>query len=228
MRHMHTRRRRFLFGLATAVALFALAPRPALAEDDKAAAKAHYEQGTKLYNLGEFADAEKEYRAAYMATPDPVLLFNIAQCARLQGHFDDALKLYRSYLRARPEAANRADVEGFIYDAEQQKESRLANKQPTGTAPIDVGEHENAASATPQNTPRVATDANTLQAVPVVAVTPKPEHEPETVSKKKTWLWITLGAVAVVGVGVGVGLGVGLTRGNGSPHTSFGTLAELP
>lgn len=158
-----------------------------------------------------------------------MLLFNIAQCVRLQSHFDDALTLYRSYLRARPEAINRVDVEGFIHDAEQQKESRLANKQPTGTAPLDgADEHGNAARATPHDAPRIATDAHTPQAVPAVAVTPQPSSEPETASKKKTWLWITLGAVAVVGVGMGVGLGVGLTRGDGSPHTWFGTVAELP
>jgi hypothetical protein len=60
------------------------------------AARRHFEEGTKAFNLGEFERAAKEYRAAYNAKADPVFLYNIAQAYRLANDFSDALFFYKS------------------------------------------------------------------------------------------------------------------------------------
>ncbi len=50
------------------------------AEGEKAAAKAHYETATRLYDVREYAKALEVYKAAYLAKPDPAFLFN--RCSR--------------------------------------------------------------------------------------------------------------------------------------------------
>ncbi len=53
-----------------------------------------------------------------MAVPDPVFLFNIAQCHRKMGHDKEAVDFYKSYLRNAPNAPNRADVQKRIQELE--------------------------------------------------------------------------------------------------------------
>jgi hypothetical protein len=73
-----------------------------------ASAKEHFNQGTRHHELGHYQEALGEFEAAYMAVPDPVFLFNIAQCHRKMGHDKEAIGFYKSYLRTAPNAPNRA------------------------------------------------------------------------------------------------------------------------
>jgi len=85
------------------------------AETDKIAAKAHFEAATRLYDIHEYAKALEEYKAAYLAKPDPAFLFNVGQCYRRLGKFDQALEFYREYLKkASPDDPNRPNVEARI------------------------------------------------------------------------------------------------------------------
>jgi len=104
-----------LTGLVIAVACVALAA-PAQAEvSDKAAAKAHFEAATRLYDIHEYAKALEEYKAAYLSKPDPAFLFNVGQCYRKLGKLDQALEFYREYLKkAPPDDPNRPNVEARI------------------------------------------------------------------------------------------------------------------
>jgi len=83
-----------------------------------ATAKDHFNQGTRHYELGHYQEALGEFEVAYMAVPDPVFLFNIAQCHRKMGHDKEAVGFYKSYLRAAPNAPNRADVQKRIREME--------------------------------------------------------------------------------------------------------------
>lgn len=98
------------------------APGRAVAQTTDAAteAKQHYEEGTKAYSLGEFPRAITEFKAAYNAKAEPTLLFNIAQSYRLAGDANQALFFYRSYLRNKPDAINRRDVDRRIKELEKQ------------------------------------------------------------------------------------------------------------
>ena len=89
---------------------------PALgAEGDKAVAKAHFEAATRLYDIHEYAKALEEYKAAYLAKPDPAFLFNVGQCYRRLGKFDQAREFYQDYLKkAPPDDPNRPNVEARI------------------------------------------------------------------------------------------------------------------
>jgi hypothetical protein len=85
------------------------------ADGDKAIAKAHFEAATRLYDIHEYAKALDEYKAAYLAKPDPAFLFNVGQCYRKLGKLDQALEFYREYLKkAPPDDPNRPNVEARI------------------------------------------------------------------------------------------------------------------
>jgi len=83
-----------------------------------ASAREHFNQGNRHHELGHYQEALNEFEAAYMAVPDPVFLFNIAQCHRKMGHDKEAVDFYKSYLRNAPNAPNRADVQKRIQELE--------------------------------------------------------------------------------------------------------------
>ncbi len=118
--------------------------------DDRAAARRLYEAGTKHYNVGEYREALEAFKAAYFAKSDPVFLFNMGQCYRQLGEPDGAAREYRAYLRERPNAANRAEVEEFIAAAERELQRRAAAMPPTGTLAPDA---RAAAAAEPEARP---------------------------------------------------------------------------
>jgi tetratricopeptide (TPR) repeat protein len=87
--------------------------------EKKQRAKEHYEIATRFYDVGKYGEAVKEYEEAYMLTGDAALLFNIGQAYRLWDRPEDALRVYKNYLRQRPDAVNRVDVEKKISDLEK-------------------------------------------------------------------------------------------------------------
>lgn len=116
-----------------------VAPLSARAEDGSAAAaREHYQKGTSYYDLGRYADAIKEFEAAYEIKNDPALLYNLAQSNRLAGNSEQALHFYRTYLRYVPKAANRAEIEDRIKQLDQlvsQKGSAQTAPPPITTTP---------------------------------------------------------------------------------------------
>jgi len=96
-------------------------------------AREHYERGTKLYDIGKYEEAIKEFEAAYEAKSDPALLYNLAQSHRLAGHSSEALQLYRNYLRYVPHAANRVDIEERIKTLEKTVAERSSTTTPPAT-----------------------------------------------------------------------------------------------
>lgn len=88
---------------------------------DEEEAKIHFDKAQMAYKLGKYAEAIREYEAAYRAMPDPAFLFNIAQSHRQQyrldrraKHLQRALTLYKSYLREMPQAPNKQTVQKII------------------------------------------------------------------------------------------------------------------
>jgi tetratricopeptide (TPR) repeat protein len=97
------------------------APNTAGMTDDekKAAARAFYEQGLSAYNLGNFDDAIKAFSEAYSISQAPGLLFNVAQSHRLKKDYEKATYFYTTYLRLKPDAPNRTDVEARLAEMEK-------------------------------------------------------------------------------------------------------------
>jgi tetratricopeptide (TPR) repeat protein len=129
--------------LAT-VAICVAVPAVARADSEaekKVQAKEHYEMATRLYDVGKYGEAIAEYEQAYLLIEDAALLFNIGQAYRLWDRPEDAIRAYKNYLRRRPDASNRADVEKKIADMDRIIEDRrrgLPGQQPV--QPLQPGQ----------------------------------------------------------------------------------------
>jgi len=189
-------------------------------DDPKAAeARAHYEEGTKAYNLGEYPRAVTEFKAAYNAKPDPLLLYNIAQSFRLGGDAAQALFFYRSFLRNMPTAPNRKEVEGRVRTLEKQVEKQ-AEKQ------ADEPKHE--AAPPPVTAPPPPVTSTTPTPSAGSGTTPPPPGPPSSVTAPAATAPAATTPPPVTGLNTAVepapaGAGVDLTQapsGEPVPHSS--------
>ena len=100
--------------------------------DDAVAAKAKYESGVRHFDLAEFEPALADFKEAYRNKPDPVFLYNIAQCHRKLGHADEAISFYQTYLRKAPDAKNREEVERRISELQAIRNAESASVATSG------------------------------------------------------------------------------------------------
>jgi tetratricopeptide (TPR) repeat protein len=227
---------RFVVSFATFFSILAMAGPASAAEakSDAAVAKHHFDQGTKAFNLGEFARATTEYKAAYEAKSDPVFLYNIAQAYRLAGDLTQALFFYRSFLRNLPTTPNRREVEGRIRSLEEQvaNQHSVTTQPPNSTVPpggvpssSEASEPPTAARAKPVEPAAdapAATEAGASSSSTAGELTATaPRRADKQSVAKKWWLWTAVGVVAV-GAGLGIGLGLGL-NGSHAPSSQLGT-----
>lgn len=105
------------------VCLAVAVPARTAGADDPAtrAARRHFERGEKLFALGKFDEALEQYESAFDAKPLPAFLYNIGQCYRNLGDYDQAIFSFKKYLKLAPDADNREAVERLIEDLELQK-----------------------------------------------------------------------------------------------------------
>ena len=62
-------------------------------------ARGHFEEGSRAFDVGEYARAASEFRAAYELHPHPDLLFNIYSSLERQGDLSGAADALEGYLR---------------------------------------------------------------------------------------------------------------------------------
>ena len=207
------------FSCLALLGLLLLAPPAHAGEEGKSIAKARFSAGMKHYNLGEFKEALVDFREGYRNYQEPVFLFNMAQCQRQLGDYDGAIFSYRSYLRAKPDASNRADVEERIMEMEQAQQRKIQQAAPTGVEaprgqprPIPMG--VSPAPTPPAESPPGPATARPPAQAPAATVAPA-AVEPQAAAAtgepiyKKWWLWTIVGGVVLAGAGVGVGVAVG-------------------
>jgi tetratricopeptide (TPR) repeat protein len=91
-------------------------PQPAPAAEDPALteAKAHFEAGRAAYDAHDYKEAVRQFRAAESLRPSATLQYNIALAYDGMGKPQAALRFYRAYVRQRPDAPNRGEVEARI------------------------------------------------------------------------------------------------------------------
>jgi tetratricopeptide (TPR) repeat protein len=185
--------------VATVVLAFATAHADPGAEQR---ARTLYEAGTQHFNLGEYDQAIAAYKDAYRAYPNPAFLYNIAQAYRLDDQPRQALAFYKSFLNARPEASNAAEVEGFI--------SELT----AAVAKLD------AAQRTPPTAVKIPTPAETAAKhppPPSVLRDPEIDETPDPIYRK-WWFWA---GVSVVAVGAST-LAITMATDSSPPNSDLG------
>jgi tetratricopeptide (TPR) repeat protein len=196
--------------LLLAAALLAAAAPPAAAESSEEA-RAHYQKASTFYDVGEYRQALAEFKAAYLAKPDPVFLFNMAQCYRMLHEPVAAGSQYRAYLRRSPDAPNREAVENFIKAAEAEEAAQKASSvQPTGTL-------------TPKEEPAPPAPVEAAPAPKEEPKAPPPaETEPPRKSRVPLIAAVVIAAVVVIGAAVGIGVAASSRSDAPIPMTSGG------
>jgi tetratricopeptide (TPR) repeat protein len=101
--------------------VIAVAAPAAWGQSDVDAARASAERGRREYNLGHWQQSIEAFEKAYQVTGDAALLFNLGQAHRQIGHVGEALRLYRAYLRDKPDAPNREVAERQLKELEAQE-----------------------------------------------------------------------------------------------------------
>ena len=134
-------------------------------------AREHYQRGTKFYDIGHYDEAIREFEAAYEAKSDPAFIYNLAQAHRLAGHNQEALQLYRNYLRHVPSAPNRADIEERIRGLE-----KAVAERPSGTAVPSSGPPATEPAGTMP--PPAVGDTPPASPYPTPAAPAWPDHQP--------------------------------------------------
>jgi tetratricopeptide (TPR) repeat protein len=161
-----------------------------------AEARRHLVQGNKLYNIRSFDQAIEEYRAGALAEEAPVFDYNLGQCFRQLGKYQEAIWHYERFL-------NLGDPQGEVLDAVNdfltQMKSELDRKAMT-QKPTEAGPG-------PSHT----------QELQPSAITPHATQRPQenSVANGPRSLWSTtrrialgIGAAGVVGLATGVVFGI--------------------
>jgi len=210
---MYSRPRALQLGLAVLVLLWLARPAAAQADDPRRAL-AEYKLATTHYNLNEFEDAIKHYRAAYRLKSDPAFLFNIGQSYRQLGDYESAIRFYRSYLRDLPDAPNRVTVEARI--SEMQEALKIKSRAPTD--PMKRVRPDDPPAKVPDPTPAAQKIAN---AAPPPEAAPSRQRRRKGSVLGKWWFWTAVGVVAIGGT-VAIVAASGDSGGTDVPQTALG------
>jgi tetratricopeptide (TPR) repeat protein len=169
-----------------------------LARADKAGqARAHYEQATAHFAVGEFAEAAAEYQAAFKLRPDPALLYNAAQSYRLANNPEKALILYKNYLQLYPNESNSDEVRRQI---EKLREAVAAAERAKTSPPTTTSEPKQLpTTASPEPTTSATNTPPPAEGEKSEPTTAAAQPKRETPVYKKWWLWTIVGVVVAGG-----------------------------
>jgi tetratricopeptide (TPR) repeat protein len=165
-----------------------------LARPAKQEARERLTMGNRLYNAEKWDDAIREYKAGAQVEDAPVFDYNIAQCLRRSGAYQEAMLHYARFLdRGQPTGEVLGAVQAFISEMRAQLGNRAKAMPPT--------EPVKATDATAQvPTPRDAAQ-HRVDAVPTAPGTTQVSARDER-RDSSNWLgWTTTGlGVGAIGV----------------------------
>jgi len=139
-----------------------------------------YELGKKAYNAARYEDALEHFQEAATRYASPDFQYNIGLCYERLEKPEEAVRAFRTYLRAKPDADDRANVEDRIFQLEKQ---------------IDAAKNQ------PDTTPEPQPDPDPEDPAPVV----KP-HKPLIITGA---VLAGVGGALALGGGLGFGIAAG-------------------
>src|SRR5688572_6373517 len=86
-------------------------------------------QATALYAESKFREAVTLYQRAFKIFPTPNTAFNLAQCHRQLGQYEEAISHYGTYLTMSPRAPNRPLVESLVVEMRRSLDDRKRTSQ---------------------------------------------------------------------------------------------------
>ena len=141
----------------------------------------------QLYLAQDFVAALDSYREAYLAVSAPELLFNLGQCHRKLGQFEEAAVFFHVYLQVEPASPYRDMVEGLVAESRIQHSLAAAQYPAPPPPPEQV-----VPPVPPHSTARTATEGPTPR--------PPLTEERRWTRRQRRWAW-ALGGVALVAGG---------------------------
>ena len=207
-----------VYGLALAASAA-----PAAAAD-AAQARVAFAEGQKLFVAGDFRGAMTWFKNGYLQTQDPAFLLNTAQCHRSLGETQEALMMFKLYLKSSPvgvDPRSRDIASNAINELEGQAKTAppvlAAPPSPPTSASVPLGPAAPAAAAvappTRDSGRKLKTDAASMfvleptpeldAARPAETVARTPDNTEATQDHLRLAA-VVCGAVGIVSLGTGV------------------------
>jgi tetratricopeptide (TPR) repeat protein len=101
-------------------------------EAQREAARTAYARGQALFAENKHAEAKAAFEQAYAQVPNPVVLVSIAECDVRLGNLDAAHDTFQRYLKERPDAPDRADVQQKIAELVATPATLVLTSEPAG------------------------------------------------------------------------------------------------
>lgn len=99
-------------------------------------ARAHLIHGNRLYGVRSFEEAVAEYRAGVLSEPAAVFDYNLGQCFRHLGKYQEAIWHYERFLsRGNPQGELLDAVHGFITQMNAELDKKAMTRTPAEPAP---------------------------------------------------------------------------------------------
>jgi tetratricopeptide (TPR) repeat protein len=116
---------------------WAASPAWALSDEERTMrARIHLKAAIAYYDDGRYEDASREMLAAYDLRPLPDLQYNVAQCYERLNKLEPAASAYETYLKGKPDAPDRANVQARIDNLKARARAEAAG-QATPPAPVE-------------------------------------------------------------------------------------------
>lgn len=124
-------------------------------DEDGQAARALFEQAEARFRAKDYAAALALYERAYQRKPLPGFHFNIGQCHRHLGSYDEATKHFRAYLESSDKPRHRQSAEKLLALCEREKQKQDARQLPTaaGAEQATAASPATAAATPTENAP---------------------------------------------------------------------------
>ena len=168
------------------------------AAESTAQAKAQFREGSALYRQGRYREAIAAFETAYRLRPHGVIHFNLAQCHERLGELTAAIASYREYLRALPQAEDRALVQAAV--------ARLESAATATAAPAPL--------PGPLSAARGDGGTRSTALAPFTPGSSAPPAEVRTDSSgRRVWTWVAAG---VAGAALAGGIAYGLAARSAS------------
>ena len=164
-------------------------------------AKALFAEGNEHYNLGEFAQALERYKLAYRVKPLAAFQFNIAQCHRKLGQYQDAIAMYQAYLVGTPNAANKATIESLIAESKKALADERARESESERARLAT-EQKKAEEARKAQEAQAAADAEVAKTEQARIAAEREREKTFNQHPARGWMLLT-GGLGLAAGGVG-------------------------
>jgi len=160
-----------------------------LSKPSDAEARSHLLHGNRLYGIRSFKEAAAEYKAGALIEPAPVFDYNLGQCFRLLGRYEEATWHYERFLnRANPQGELLDAVTHFIAQMKAELDTKAMAQHPTEPTPLP---------------------ASPAHGAPVSLASTSPVHVSPPILREAwyedRWGWALSGA-GIVGIAIGGGL----------------------